>query len=396
MTGLTDDRRTKILIVEDEVIISADLQSRVEQLGYNVCGSVVTGEQAIDFVRRQKVDLVLMDIVLGGPMDGVAAADQVRTQGVPVVFLTAFAEQDRIEKAKLALPFGYLIKPFQDRDLRVTIEMALYTAKMDLERRRIEQIVRDSEAQFRDLAANLPGAVFRYLVHKDMTSKLVYISDNVSTYFGVTPGETMADPRAILKQIHPDDRDSVFNKVRESNRTVSSFIDEHRVVSKRSGETRWLWVSAIPRRIETADILWNGLVLDITERKETEARLRNSEKLYRTLIETSPEAIVVTDMRAWLILTNDQALKLYGYADVDEARRLRPSTLEGVAPQDRDRFVLDQIAAFQNGHVMRHTYTLLKKDGAPFLGEVSSSFFTDDHGEPIGAISIIREIPDRR
>ena len=353
----------------------------------------MTGEQAIDFARQKHVDLVLMDIVLGGPMDGVAAADRIQADtGVPVVFMTAFTEQDRLEKAKQILPFGYLIKPYNDRDLRVTIEMALYTGKMDRERRRIEQAVRDSEVQFRDLAANLPGVVFRYLVKKNLPPELVFISDDVITYFGITSDEAMADPADILRQIHPDDKKHVFENVRESNRTMSPFVNEHRVINKRSGDTRWLLVSAIPRDTSSEGILWNGMALDITERKETEARLRNSEKLYRTLVETSPEAIVVTDMSAWIIVTNEQALKLYGYADIHEARRLRQSTLEGIAPQDRDRFILDQIDAFQNGHIMRQTYTLLKKDGTPFLGEVSSSLFTDDDGKPIGAISIIREI----
>ena len=136
----TNESKGKILIVEDEVLIAADLQSRLKNLGYTVYGKATSGKKAMELLAQYQPDLVLMDIVIQGEMDGIETAEVIRDKwGIPVVFLTAFADAGRLERAKLTYPFGYLLKPFQDRDLKITVEMALYVAKVDAERRQTEQ-----------------------------------------------------------------------------------------------------------------------------------------------------------------------------------------------------------------------------------------------------------------
>lgn len=123
----------KILIVEDEAIIACDLQRRLEHQGYTVTSAVATGEDAIKKAGEDSPDLVLMDIVLLGELDGIDAAGQIRAlYGMPVVYLTAYADERTLERAKLTEPFGYVLKPFDDRELRSIIEMALY--KHNIER----------------------------------------------------------------------------------------------------------------------------------------------------------------------------------------------------------------------------------------------------------------------
>jgi len=118
-----------ILIVEDECIIAMELQVRLEGFGYNVPVIVSTGEEAVGQATVSCPDLVLMDITLKGDMDGVEAADIIREKcGVPVVFLTANADEQTMQRAKITGPFGYLFKPFEERMLYATIEMALYKA----------------------------------------------------------------------------------------------------------------------------------------------------------------------------------------------------------------------------------------------------------------------------
>ncbi|MBK5255609.1 MAG: response regulator [Vicinamibacteria bacterium] len=116
-----------ILIVEDEGIIARDIRQQLVGLGYDVVGDTPTGEEALVLTAELKPDLVLMDIHLGGKMDGIEAAQLVRKRfGTPVVFLTAFAGAETLERAKLTEPFGYIIKPFDERSLHTVIEMALY------------------------------------------------------------------------------------------------------------------------------------------------------------------------------------------------------------------------------------------------------------------------------
>jgi CheY-like chemotaxis protein len=147
--------------VEDDGIVAMDIESRLKKLGYSISGTVIYGEKAIEKVEELKPDMVLMDIVLKGEMDGIEAAEIIRARfDIPVVFLTADADEERFERAKLAIPFGYILKPFQDRDLKITIELALYTAKADAERKRAEKALRESEE---NLAITLNSIGVAYL-----------------------------------------------------------------------------------------------------------------------------------------------------------------------------------------------------------------------------------------
>ncbi|MCF6249353.1 MAG: response regulator [Desulfobacula sp.] len=119
--------KPKILIVEDDGIVAMDIEIRLEKFGYDVCGKKSSGEKAIEAVKELNPDLVLMDIVLKGDMDGINATKIIQSRfGVPVVFITAHADEERFERAKMTTPFGYIIKPIRDKEFKITIEMALY------------------------------------------------------------------------------------------------------------------------------------------------------------------------------------------------------------------------------------------------------------------------------
>ena len=118
---------SRILIVEDEAIVARDIRNQLLELGYEPVGHATRGEEAIRMAGELHPDLVLMDIELDGTMDGIAAAQAMRTRyGLPVVFLTAFDADQILERAKLTEPFGYILKPFSERELRTVLAMALY------------------------------------------------------------------------------------------------------------------------------------------------------------------------------------------------------------------------------------------------------------------------------
>jgi signal transduction histidine kinase len=124
----------RVLIAEDERIIALDIKNSLRNLGYGVLGIVSSGEKAIEKVAESRPDLVLMDIMLAGTMDGIEAADQIRQQyQIPIVYLTSHTDPATLARAKATAPFGYLVKPFEDRDLHTTIEMALARAKAEEE-----------------------------------------------------------------------------------------------------------------------------------------------------------------------------------------------------------------------------------------------------------------------
>ena len=129
--------KTNILVVEDESIVSKDIQHSLKKLGYNVLGSSSTGEKAIELALELKPDLVLMDIMLKGKLTGIDAAEEIRNSlKIPVIFLTAYADDATLEKAKVTEPYGYIIKPFKEIDIHTSIEMALYKHQKESELRK--------------------------------------------------------------------------------------------------------------------------------------------------------------------------------------------------------------------------------------------------------------------
>lgn len=117
----------KLLIVEDEVVVAMELRSRLTALGYEVVGTCDQGEQTAERVAEFRPDLVLMDIKLAGKMDGIEAARRIHAgYDVPVVFLTAHSDEGTLQRAKVSDPYGYIVKPFSERELRTTIEVSLH------------------------------------------------------------------------------------------------------------------------------------------------------------------------------------------------------------------------------------------------------------------------------
>jgi len=136
------------MIVEDEVVIALRLQKRLTSMGFDIKGLAYTGEEAVEKAKRLRPDLILMDIMIPGKLDGIAAAKIVKAElGIPVVFLTAFAEDKIIKRAKKAEPYGYILKPFQDREIKAAIEVALY-------KKETEKALKKSEERYRALAEN--------------------------------------------------------------------------------------------------------------------------------------------------------------------------------------------------------------------------------------------------
>ncbi|HEX2694811.1 MAG TPA: diguanylate cyclase [Acidobacteriota bacterium] len=126
--------KRRILVVEDERLVAKHIENMVRGLGYEVAGVAATGEDAVRIALGILPDLVLMDIMLRGDMDGIAASEQIWDKAaIPIVYLTAYADEATLERAKVTDPFGYLLKPFEERELFTAIEMALYKHKTDRE-----------------------------------------------------------------------------------------------------------------------------------------------------------------------------------------------------------------------------------------------------------------------
>ena len=124
--------KARIMVVEDEAVISMEIQERLTKMGHLVCGTAASGDEAVSVATAKHPDLILMDVQLRGDVDGVQTAERIRDRiEIPVIYLTAFADDRTVERARHTEPFGYLIKPFSEKELYAAIEMALYKSSME-------------------------------------------------------------------------------------------------------------------------------------------------------------------------------------------------------------------------------------------------------------------------
>lgn len=126
--------KVSVLVVEDESIVSKDIQHSLKRLGYDIAGTASSGEKAVELALELKPNIILMDIMLKGEMSGIDASTEIKKQlNVPIIFLTAYADESTLAKAKITEPYAYIIKPFKEIDLHTSIEMALYKHGKEME-----------------------------------------------------------------------------------------------------------------------------------------------------------------------------------------------------------------------------------------------------------------------
>ena len=176
----------KILVVEDEGIVAEDLRRSLGRLGYEVPGVASSGEEAVRLAAECEPDLVLMDVVLPGTMDGIEAAHQIRAhQNIPVMYLTAYSDERTVERAKATDPIGYLVKPFVANGLKAAIETALHPYQR---RQRL------SELRFRSLLESAPDA----MVIVGQRGQIDLVNTQTEKLFGYPREELLGKPIEIL------------------------------------------------------------------------------------------------------------------------------------------------------------------------------------------------------
>ncbi|MGD9973297.1 MAG: response regulator, partial [Desulfatirhabdiaceae bacterium] len=253
-----------ILIVEDEAIISLDIANKVQKMGYEVVGETDTGEEAVDLVRRLRPSIVLMDIHLAGAMDGIAAADAIRQECyLPVLFLSAHSDKDAIQRAGQVEAFGYILKPFEDRELHTQIEIALY-------KHAAEQRLRESESRLREVLENSLDASYKRNLQ---TKTYDYLSPVFTRISGYTPAEIMDLSFENMKAlIHPDDQAEFERLISESKfgDAGAAYHMEYRFRHKK-GHYIWLHNQFTILSDTCGQPMANiGIIRDITDRKRDE------------------------------------------------------------------------------------------------------------------------------
>jgi PAS domain S-box-containing protein len=268
--------KIRILVVEDEGLVAEDLKDMLLGFGYEVPGIAKTGEKAIALVDEYHPDLVLMDINLASEMDGITAGGEIRSRwGIPIIYVTAFATQAIIDRAKKTAPSGYILKPFNERQIQTAIEIGLYNSAL-------EQHVKEHDATISTLI--------------NATSNLIILIDTK----GIIRGLNDAMAKKAEKTVDQLTGSSVYDLVSSGilspkmvgwNRTQ---IQRHSIQFEEEFKGNWFDIGVHPICNPLGNVVKYAIYIhDITSSKKIEAQLLQNEEFFRTLLEDTADIIVI-------------------------------------------------------------------------------------------------------
>lgn len=257
----------EILVVEDEGIVAESIKFILSEMGYRVSAVVSTGEEAVQKAEQEKPNLVLMDIFLTGKMDGIEAAKQIYSQlDIPVIYLTAHTNDEILNRAKIAEPFGYIVKPFRDKELHSVIEMALY--KHDMDRK-----LRESEHRYAMAVQAGRVGVWEW----DTNTDRVYISPYFKKMLGYQDDEVSNDLSGWKKIIHPDDLEEIYRRGKECiEKGNPAFEIKHRMICKDGTSVYFLCRGGPVQNNTNSPSLLTWTELDITENEKMTMELQKA------------------------------------------------------------------------------------------------------------------------
>jgi two-component system NtrC family sensor kinase len=384
--------KAKILVVEDEAIIARDLQWRLQGMGYEVPYIVATGEDAVIKVQEFKPDLVLMDIMLLGPMDGIQTADKIRaTDDIPVMYLTSYADEEIVERAKITEPFAYLIKPIGDRELYSGIELTL-------SKHRTEKQLRENEKWLSTVLSSIGDAV----ITTNTEGNIVFMNPAAEGLTGWSIQEALGkDVEEVFNIINEKTEEKITNPVHKvlTKKTVTT-LAHHTALITRSGTKIPIADSSAPIKDEDNNFIGVVLVFsDITERKKAEEALRKSEEQVRLLLNSAAEAIYGLDLEGNCTFCNPSSLRLLGFEKEEDLlgrkmHNLVHHTRIDASPYPEGHCRIYEVMKSGKGvHV--DDEVLWRADGSSFYAEYRCYPVKAD-GSIIGAVVTFLDITERR
>ncbi|MBK9248204.1 MAG: PAS domain S-box protein [Ignavibacteria bacterium] len=296
-----------VLIVEDEGIVAHDLKILLTTRGYTVLGIAYSGEEAVRQVSMQKPDIVVMDIGLQGKIDGIEAARLLRQEwDIPVVFITANSDSGTLERAKITQPYGYILKPFDEREIHSTLEMAISRHRSD------SQLI-----ESRKWLATTLQSIGDAVIATDEIGCVKFMNPIAEKLTGWTQSEATGLPLPeIFKIINQASRITVPNPVElvlQDGHIVG--LANHTILISRDGTEYNIDDSAAPIPDAKGSVI--GVVLtfrDITEKYKIEAEIEKNERRFRAMIENNHDMIRLVDATGKLIYLSPSAERITGYS----------------------------------------------------------------------------------
>jgi len=375
----------KIFIVEDERIIAKDIEATINALGYSCIGSALTGEEAIDRIPLLKPDLVLMDINLKGGMSGVQAVEQLKEIiDVPIVYLTAYSDEKTLDRAKRTEPYGYILKPYEERELHSTIEMALYKHKM-------EKQIRHNEKWYRTILENIgEGVLVTTLAGKVTFANPVSLAitgyeDHEVANASLNQFFRLEAKNDLIKHISPLE---LFNSSVNGKASMADIFLVHKTGKK-------IPIDYLITPIKNEEDATVGIIIvfrDLTDQLKSEEALRATEYRYTTIFETARDVIYTLNNEGKFMTLNKAFVELTGF--VSEEMLGKHFNIY-IHPDDARTAGRHFKTLKEGGYPPVHELRVMTKTGAYRYAEITSVPLKE-HGEVVTIIGIARDVTVRK
>jgi two-component system cell cycle sensor histidine kinase/response regulator CckA len=369
--------KARILIVEDEAIIASVIAGALNKFEYEVIDILSTGEAAVAAALQKQPDLILMDIRLHGEMDGISAVERIQEHlDMPVIYLTAYADEPTLERAKKTKPYGYIPKPFQEIELKTTIEMALYKHEFEVR-------LKVSEARFRSLFENSQDVIYI----SDKTGNLVEINPAGTQLFGYTydemvggpPDRTYADRserKHFLAHIQKEKSVRDFEiKLKNKNGSLIFGLETANATLDKDGRING----------------YQGIIRDVTEKKKRDETL----VLLQTAIDSSSEAVVITDREGHIVYTNPAFEFITGY-DALEALGKNINFLKSTQSSQAEEVNRQMWNTISSGNSWAGEFINQRKDGTVFYQRSIISPVFDSQGKISHYVNIASDVTNQK
>jgi PAS domain S-box-containing protein len=319
--------QARIMVVEDEQIIALDLQETLTRLGFTVTGLAASGEDALARLAADRPDLVLMDIKLQGKIDGIETTELIRrTFDLPVIYLTAHADAATLQRAKVTEPYGYVLKPFDEHELHVCIDIALY-------KHQVERTLRRMERWLSTTLTSIGDAV----VATDLDGMITFMNPQAEQLSGWSQREALGCRlHAVLRMVSAQTRQPIPDlATRAIQAGITVELDGDTLLLARDGREIFVDDSAAPIRDDLDRIIGVVVVFrDVTARKVAEAALRASEERYALAAQGANDGLWDWDLQAETLYVSPRWKEMLGCADREIAAG--PGIwLERVHPEDQ-------------------------------------------------------------
>ncbi len=372
----------QILIVEDERIVAEDIRRSLENLGYFVSAVASSGMEALKKTQENIPDLALVDIVLRGTMDGIETARQMHTHfNIPVVYLTAYDDEETLHRAKTTEPYGYLLKPFKERELHTTIEMALHKHEME------KKVKENAEQLFTTISSIHHG-----VITTDTHGLVTFMNPAAEKLTGWSQKDAVGNPL-----------NNVFHTLTESGQQplVSSvlskgtaFRQDSALLVNQNGTKLLIDERAAPLKDDEGAIIGAVVVFsDISGRQQMEEALRESEARYKALFDRTLYCIYVYDLEGRFLDANEATLHLLGYTK-EEIPFLTISSLLDEDQLQKAQKITEEIVNTGSQRIPVQ-YRLKRKNGDYVWVETEGSLIYW-YGKPYAIQGIARNITERK